>query len=331
MTRDVTAIVPTTGASPWLGECLAALRNDGGAGSRIVLVAQGACVPAEAAALCDEVLRLPEPVGFAAAANLGLSHARSDFVALVNDDAVIEPGWCAALVGALGADASAAAAQGVNLKLPRALSGPGVVDGWGIGWNGAWQAVQLGRDEEPPEASAPASEVFGVSATAAVYRRAALEAVALPPGKGEPKGSPLAIFEPRLESYYEDVDLAIRLRAAGHHALSVPAARAGHAGSVTGARLGRRLTALIYGNRWLVLARLFGRGFWGRLPRVLASDCKDLAAALLRRRPGQAAGIASGIARGMGRLPGFAHPGPPAVSLEVLRRFQCEARPRGRG
>ncbi len=48
-------------------------------------------------------------------------------------------------------------------------------------------------------------EIFGVSATAAVYRREALRAVA---SGGE-------VFDPRLGSYYEDVDLAGRLRAAG--------------------------------------------------------------------------------------------------------------------
>ncbi len=318
MSRLLTAVVPTAGASPWLGECLAALREDGGRELGLILVQQGgAALPEATARLCDEVLRLPESLGFAAAANLGIARLRGDFVALVNDDAVIEPGWCTALVDVLRADATIAAVQGVNVKLRE----PHLADGWGIGWNRSWQAVQLGRDEPPPAASAPPREVFGVSATAAVFRRAALEAVALPGA---------AIFDPGLESYYEDVDLAVRLRAAGYRALSVPAARARHAGSVTGHTLGRRLTALIYGNRWLVLARLLGRGFWPRLPLVLLSDLRGLASALLRGRPGEAAGIAAGLARALVRLPRFAGLGKPAVPLAELRRFRSLEAPRGR-
>ncbi len=328
MTPSLTVVVPTTGASPWLGRSLAALREDGGAELSIVLVYQGdAALPEGTAGGCTEVLLLPEPVGFAAAANLGLARATSELVALVNDDAVVQPGWCSALIEALRADPTVAAVQGVNLRLG-ADGGGALADGFGLGWNRAWQAVQLGRDEPPPRPTAAPREVFGVSATAAVFRRAALEAVALPveTGKMAPRS---AVFEPRLDSYYEDVDLAVRLRAAGYRALSVPAARALHAGSVTGATLGRRLTALIHGNRWLVLARLLGRSFWPRLPLVLWADAKGAAAAVLRGRGGEAAGIAAGLARALVRLPGFASLRRPLVPLEELRAFSVPARRQG--
>src|SRR5262249_20868677 len=135
---------------------------------------------------------------------------------------------------------------GVNLVLDES----GRVDGWGLGWNRALQAVQLGHGEAAPPLTAPMREVFGVSATAARYRREALAAVALPGGQ---------VFDERLGSYYEDADLACRLRAAGWTALSVPAARARHAGSMTsgiagtGSALARARWANVYGNRYLVV------------------------------------------------------------------------------
>lgn len=334
MRQGLTAVVPTTGASPWLGRSLAALREDGGSELSIVLVHQGGAVLPEAAAgACDEVLRLPEPVGFAAAANLGLARVTSELVALVNDDAVVQPGWSRVLIEALRTSPAVAAAQGVNLKLAAephgTLDDPGLADGWGIGWNRAWQAVQLGRDEPPLPLSAAPREVFGVSATAALFRRAALEAVALPATAGKASFR-TAVFEPLLESYYEDVDLAVRLRAAGHRALCVPAARALHAGSVTGSTLGRRLTSLIHGNRWLVLARLLGRSLWPRLPLVLLADLKGATAAMLRGHGGEAAGIAAGMARALVRMPGFASLRRPLVPLAELRRFSVPGRRRGR-
>ena len=97
------------------------------------------------------------PSGFAAAANLGIAararRPRGPGQRRRGGRAGLAARRSSARCGPIP---RAAAAQGVNLKLPRALTGPGVVDGWGIGWNRAWQAVQLGRDEEPPEVSAPA-------------------------------------------------------------------------------------------------------------------------------------------------------------------------------
>ena len=66
----------------------------------------------------------------------------------------------------------------------------------GIDWNPWWQAVQIGHGRPAPPVTAEPREIFGVSATAALYRRAALQDL------GE------ETFDPDLGSYYEDVDLA---------------------------------------------------------------------------------------------------------------------------
>ncbi|HEX9669031.1 MAG TPA: glycosyltransferase, partial [Thermoanaerobaculia bacterium] len=214
------AVVPTVGASPYLAECLAALRAQEGVAVEIVVVDQseeGVELPAN---LADRVLRPERNLGFAGGTNLGLQAADPavEWLATVNDDALVEPSWAAVLLAALKAMPTAGAAQGVNLR----LDNPMVSDGWSLTWNRRWQAVQVGHGKPPPPADAAPREVFGVSATAAVYRRAALAAVALPGGE---------LFDARLGSWYEDADLASRLRAAGWSALSVPAARARHAGS----------------------------------------------------------------------------------------------------
>jgi len=314
---EVTAVVPTLGRSPWLAECLAALRREGGAGMEIVVVDQGepTSAPAEIPpGLADRVLRPGRNLGFAGGVNLGIAaiaERAKAAVALVNDDALVEPGWLAALTSALAAAPRAAAAQGVNLQLDR----PDLADGCGLGWNRSWQAVQLGTGAPAPPPSDPPREVFGVSATAALYRREALAAAALPGGE---------VFDARLGSYYEDVDLAARLRAAGWTALLAPAARARHAGSATGRTLGRARWASIYGNRHLVLARLLGAGYWPRLPRLLARDGRDLARTLLTPRDGDGrlAGIPAGWGRAARHLPAYARRGAPAVPLAELERFR---------
>jgi GT2 family glycosyltransferase len=419
---EVTAVVPTVGRSPWLAACLQALRRQADAGSLEILVVDQAPQPLLLPpGLADRVLRPERNLGFAGGTNLGLAAARGELLATVNDDAVVAPGWLAALTAALRANPSAAAVQGINILGGPAGMEPGEageqsggaggqagergrdeperIDGCGLGWNRWWQAIQIGHGEplppltgedqapaipaasgqaamppaaasaakEPPTASrlaqmssssfepAPGprpatgavavAEIFGVSATAALFRRTALEQVAL---GGQ-------VFDPRLVSYYEDAELAGRLRAAGFHALLAPAARAHHAGSASGrtGAAGRERWRLIYGNRYLAAARLLGRGLWPRLPLMLLRDLLDVAgpAALLhalRRRDdrgltgesgaghaatlsrrGRLTGMVAGWGRALRQLPSFARIGTPAPApAEVARLSRWPIQPR---
>jgi N-acetylglucosaminyl-diphospho-decaprenol L-rhamnosyltransferase len=354
MPPEVSVVVPTVGRSPWLVPCLESIRRQQGIGAVEILVVDQAPRPVELPpGLADRVLRPERNLGFAGGTNLGLAAATGQLLATVNDDALIEPGWLAALVAALGSDPRAAAAQGVNLLLGDPATG---VDGCGLGWNRWWQAVQLGHGESaagdatgwgrsrswvnPPGSATPASsepgppdgppewpataEVFGVSATAALFRRSALERVA-------PGGQ---VFDPRLISYYEDAELAGRLRGAGFRALVVPAARAHHAGSASGRAASRERWHLIYSNRYLAAAGLLGRAFWLRLPAMLCRDLLDLLALVrpgggdARARRERLAGMATGWWRALRRLPGFARRGAPAVHpAEVARLSRLPGEP----
>jgi len=306
----ISVVIPTVGASPWLVDCLQALRADGGEKLEIILVDQGP-EPARAPNdLVNQVLRPGQNLGFAAATNLGLEASRSDLVAMVNDDVVVEAGWFSSLSEALDIDSTASAAQGVIHRLTE----PETVDGCGLSFNRWWQAVQLGHGEptETWTTTTTTQEIFGVSATAALFRRSALKAVALSEG---------SILDPALGSYYEDVDLACRLRASGFRAQLVPSARAGHAGSVTGNQQPVRRQTLIYGNRHLVSARWMGRSYWGQLPRLVTRDGMDLLLGLGRGHWGVSAGVLRGWARVAGRLHRFARRGEPRPSFDLVRRL----------
>ncbi|HMB55571.1 MAG TPA: glycosyltransferase [Thermoanaerobaculia bacterium] len=308
--EQLTVVVPTRGESPHLGSCLMSLRGDGC--RDVVLVVQGAGEEADALRrrfedFVDRWIVRDDNLGFAAGTNLGIATSERPYVATVNDDAVVRRGWCETLLGALDADPGVAAVQGVNLR----MADPSRVDGAGLAWNRWWQAVQLGRGEAAPDEGAAPHETFGVSATAAVYRRVAINGVAL---AGVATGG--GPFDERLVSWYEDADLAVRLRGAGGRALVVPAARALHAGGATGGRRPRRYQALLYANRWLAVMRLLGYRFPFAKPRLVARDLADLAAG----RVG-ALTLAAAWLRVMRRFPGFAHLGRPLVGREELRRL----------
>lgn len=312
MPTRCSVIVPTLGSSRWLVPCLDALRRDGGDEIEILLVSQGKGLEAAAESLADRVLRPASNLGFAAAVNLAAAAASGEYLAPVNDDAVVEAGWCRRLLAALDGDGTVAAVQGINLM----MEDPALVDGAGLAWNRFWQAIQIGRGGPSSALPGETLEIFGVSATAAIYRRAAL-----------PEHGP---FDAELFAYYEDVDLACRLRAAGHRALRVPSARVRHAGSVSGKRLRWGRHRLIYGNRHLVLARLLGRAYWPRCPLILLRDLIDLGRAALRADARTAAGIFAGAARALGHGARFARLGEPLIPLLELRRFPGDpATPQG--
>ena len=301
MTAEVAAVVPTLGAAT-LPAALASLRLQGMAVD-VTVVHQGDEALDEATAgLADRVVSFPAPLGFAAAVNAGLAVRRARWSLLLNDDAELGADFLATLLPALHDSPWLAAVQGVN----RRETG-GVVDGCGIGWNRWWQAVQLAEGQPPP--GGDARGIFGVSAAAGLYRTSALDAVSLACGA----------FDRELDTYYEDVELAGRLRGAGYRAALVPTAQAVHRGGGSAGAIGRRGQALLRGNRWLAAARLLGRQFPSVVPRLLLRDLLDAA-----RRPGRLPAIAAGWRRARRLLPVFAHLGPPQVPLNELRGLAAE-------
>lgn len=290
--------------------CLDALRAQSGPTTEVILVSQGAG-PRELERMADRPVRLERPVGFARAANAGVLASRGELVGFVNDDAVVGESWLARLVEALDADPGLAGAQGTNV----AFDGS-VTDGSGLAWNRRWQAVQLGKGAPPPARGTAPREVFGASATAAVFRRSALDAI------GSADERP---FDARLYAYYEDVDLACRLRAAGWRVQSVPDARARHVGGASTGQLGVHPARLIYSNRLLVLARLLGRALAMRLPLILVRDGLDLARALEARDVARARAIVAGWARAAVWVRLYLHTGAPSVRLDEIHRLSAES------
>lgn len=306
-TIQVSAVVPTLGQSPLLESALRALRAQGRAALEIVVVASGPKAPPPSP-FADRWLRRDEPLSFSSATNCGIAAARGAIIATINDDVVVATRWLEILLNGLEEHPQAGAVQGVNTQ----AVAPRSIDGCGLAWNDRWQAVQWLTGKDSQRVPRTPVEVFGVSATAALFRRRAFES--LPEQDGGP-------FDEALGSYYEDVDLALRMRAAGWSAWLIPEARAEHSGSLSDEASGNRLS-LVHRNRLLVLARLLGSSFWSRLPTILLRDLLDTGRELASGKPGQAARIARGVLSALRRLPRFARRGAPHVPLTQLTRFR---------
>ena len=166
-----------------------------------------------------ELVRLEDNVGFAAANNLGARLAGDcEWIATLNPDAFPAEDWLETLLAAAAAEPDFAC-FGSRLVL---AGDDSLLDGTGDRYhvNGfAWR-----RDHGSAAATVrESSEIFSPSAAAALYRRDAFLAA--------------GGFDEAFFCYFEDTDLAFRLRLLGHRCLYVDGAVALHVGSASTGRL----------------------------------------------------------------------------------------------
>lgn len=196
---DVTVVVPVQDRPDGLRRLLAALPTGLGG---VVVVDDGSADPAaiRAAASGTTVLRHAVARGPAAARNAGLAAAGTPLVAFLDSDVVPEPGWLAPLLARFADPA-------VGLVAPRIVALAPIT-----GWLGRYEAVHSSLDLGPdPALVVPVSRVAYVPSAALLVRRTAV-------GAG---------FDERMH-VAEDVDLVLRLHAAGWRMRYEPAARVAH-------------------------------------------------------------------------------------------------------
>lgn len=258
----VTAIVVAYQSREHLEGCLTALSAQ--TGSRIETIVadngstDGGPELVEKAFPSVRVLRLGENLGYAAANDRALAEARGEHVLFLNPDCRLAPDYVARALAALTRDPRAAAVQG-KLRKAAAPGEPPRLDSTGIVVTRSRR--NFDRDEGRPDDGRrdAAGEVFGVSGAASLWRRAALDDVAV---EGEP-------LDASYWMYREDVDICWRARRLGWRFLYEPSATAEHGrgfGRHDRARVPRVLRHASLRNRYLTIWKNDG---WGSLLRAL--------------------------------------------------------------
>jgi len=253
-------VIPSLGA-PHLKRCLDAVAAlDPAPDLKVLVLSGGAVAPARPDSF--DVHRHRDRLGFASAVNAGISVLPTDVesVAVLNDDALPDPGWLGALAGAFERDPELAAVQGTLVS-----DGHTVIDGRGIAFDRWGLPVQIDRglaiDDDQGE-----RPVLAISATAGLYRMDPLHQAALPHSK---------ILDQRFDCYHEDLDLGLRLYRLGRRALWIGGARTVHLGSASGPSLRWRHPWWVLANRWRALAgNLSPSAFVGALPRLLRGEIR---------------------------------------------------------
>jgi GT2 family glycosyltransferase len=242
----VSVVIPTWNGRELLDGALASLRGQRFEDFDVVVVdngsTDGTAEHVRAAHPGVELVALAENRGFAGAVNAGIGRARGEYVALLNNDMELDPGWLAELVAALDADgrAGSAASKLRMLREPGTLDGAGDLVTWyGATWRRGHGEPDRGQYDAPGVVASPC-------AGAALYRRRALEEV----------GS----FDERFFAYLEDADWGLRAQLAGWPCRWVPAAVAYHVGGATSRRMGDLETELIARNTLALVLKSFPAG-----------------------------------------------------------------------
>lgn len=241
---DIDLIVLDVDGGAMLDECLASIRAQSIAPRSVIVFDNGSRVPVAKDGV--RVVRSETNLGFARGVNEAFAHTAAPYVGVINNDVVLDRDWLEHVRDALDRDAQLAAVQTI-IRRP-----DGAIDGAGIDVSdGTFRQIGYGQTIGSPLAVA-----WGVSATATLYRRSALGG---------------RIFDERLHTYYEDVELSARLREAGWRVAVLPIVKATHRGSMSASALGTRARRLRTRNRYLV-ARMH-RGA-GRVPALLWEDAR---------------------------------------------------------
>jgi len=191
------------------------------------------------------MLGFGENLGFGAALNRAVGEAPGDPIVFLNDDVTVEPGFVAGMLAVLDAEVDMVAAVLLMEREPERIDSAGVLA----------DRTLLGFDYlngEPAAALASAEDPLGPTGGAALYRREAFERV--------------GGFDERIFLYYEDLDLALRMRRAGSRCRLAPSARGLHAYSETlGANSARKYAMTGWSRGYLL--RVYG---FARRPLLLA-------------------------------------------------------------
>ncbi|HEX2031217.1 MAG TPA: glycosyltransferase family 2 protein [Actinomycetota bacterium] len=235
-------LVVTYGGWEWCRRALEAVARNTDVPHEVIVV-DNASPDGTGERLRDEVrgatvILNPRNVGFGPAVNQAAAVARGRFLALLNPDAEVQPGWLPLLVEALRRRRDVGAVVGRLLNVDGSLQEAGSL----LWSDGSTLALGVGADPSDPAYRFSFSSDYGSAACLLIRRSTFLD-----------EGGFDAAYLP---AYCEDVDLALRLRERGLRVLYEPRAAAVHARFASSGEDGA--ARLIERNRQVLRSRWAG-------------------------------------------------------------------------
>lgn len=302
----VAVCIVTYDSAPDLPDCLRSVASLEGVEMAVCVVdnasTDGSADLAEG--LLDElglqgrVLRRPDNAGFAVGMNdavAATAEGGAPWVLALNPDARPAPDYVRRLVERAersGARELRVGALTGRLTRPAGPDGTVTLDACGMVLRRTWRHLDRGSGEKDDgrygAQHGEAQRVFGATGAAALYRREALEDVAIPSEEAQN-----LVFDPLFHSYREDAELCFRLHERGWSVIYDPSARCEHRRAVVPAN--RRTTSAFVNlhslkNRYLLRAyHETGATLLTTLPLAFLRDLAALAWVVVAERGSLAA------------------------------------------
>ena len=278
---QIDVVIPSWNRSELLADCLQHLARQ--TVPHRTVVADNGSTDGTAAMVREQfpdatLIELGQNLGFGRAVNRAAAEGRAEAIVVLNNDVNAEPSFLSEIVTPLE-DESVGMVSGVLLD-----PDTGLIDAAGVEIDASLAGHAYLGGLPPSVADRPPDGMLGPCGGAAAYRRSAFEAV--------------GGFDERIFAYSEDLELALRLRAAGWRCALADGARGVHLGSATlGSRTREQSRHAAY-SRGYVLGR-YRVGF-GWFLAELAVAVADLA--LLRSAAPLSARVA-GLREGRSQPP----------------------------
>jgi len=247
---NIAVVVANWNGKKYLKDCFDSLRAQSCKNFKIILVENGSNDGSEDFARQKypevEIVRLEENVGFAKGYNIGIQKAFEDrsieYLFVLNNDTKLDEKCIEELASCVKKHPEAGSTQSKVLN----FFDPGKIDCLGILLSADGVAANRGYGEKDSGQYDKEEEIFGASGAASLFSRKALEKIKLSAGE---------YFDNSYFAYYEDVDLAWRLRMTGFKSFYCPKAVVHHVHSATAGRISGFKAYYLNRNRFFTLIK----------------------------------------------------------------------------
>lgn len=198
----VSVIIPNWNGKKFLKGCLDSLLESNYPQLQVVIVDNGSKDGSveflESNYKQVRLIKFEKNTGFSVAVNAGIRHSNGEFVALLNNDTVVDPSWISEMMRVLKEhpEAGSAACKMV------AYDDHSLLDGAGDGYRRGGLPGRIGHRELDSGQFDHERYILGPCGGAALYRRSMLDDIGL--------------FDEDYFAYLEDVDIGLRAQAAGY-------------------------------------------------------------------------------------------------------------------
>jgi GT2 family glycosyltransferase len=238
----VSVIIPNWNGKKFLKGCLDSLLGSNYPQTEVVIVDNGS-KDGSVEFLQEhypsvKLVTFPHNTGFSVAVNAGITNSSGEFVALLNNDTVVEPDWITQMVSAMREHAEIGS-TGCKML---AYDDHKLLDGAGDGYRRGGLPGRIGHREIDRGQFDKQRYILGPCGGAALYRRSMLDDIGL--------------FDDDYFAYLEDVDIGLRAQSAGYKCLYVPTAVMYHLGcGTTGSGYHPLVVKLSAQNNWNTIVK----------------------------------------------------------------------------